>query len=253
MGGVPSSSIWLELGSLDSPDHPLKDVRARQAVSLLIDRQALNDNELDGLSPGEGNWIPAEWQGAITRPAPPLDVAQARKLLNEAGVGDGFDISTITPLPPNFSWAERILSHLRVANIKTTVQTMERGAFYERMAPGPNRLKGLVMPTSAAPGDAATRIRESAVTGGTFSGLSLPEVDDRMKAYDSSTDPAQRKKLIEEVQSFLLDQYWMLPMVRNVSVWGIGPRLANKLEEVNGAIPQWGFIGPFEDIRVTDA
>jgi ABC-type transport system substrate-binding protein len=109
------------------------------------------------------------------------------------------------------------------------------------------------MPTSAAPGDAATRIRESAVTGGTFSGLSLPEVDDRMKAYDASTDPAQRKKLIEEVQTFLLDQYYMLPMVRNVSVWGIGPRLANKLEEVNGVIPQWTFIGPFEDIRVTDA
>ena len=74
-----------------------------------------------------------------------------------------------------------------------------------------------------------------------------------MKAYDASVDPAQRKKLIEEVQTFLLDQYYMLPLIRNVGVWGIGPRLANKSQEISGAIPQWPFVGPFEDIRVTDA
>jgi peptide/nickel transport system substrate-binding protein len=253
LAGVRSSAIWLELGSLDRPDHPLKDVRVRKALSLLLDRQAISDNRLDGLAPLEGNWIPEDWQGAITRPSPPYDVAQARQLMADAGVGDGYEISAITPLPPNTPWAEQILTQLRVANIKTTVQSMERGAFYERMAPGPNRFKGLVLQFSSAPGDAASRIRENAVTGGTFSGLSLPEVDDRMKAYDSSVDPAQRKKLIEEVQNFLLDQYWMVPTVRQVSVWGLGPRVANKTEEINGAVPQWPFIGPYEDIVMKDA
>src|SRR6266540_2536376 len=57
-----SGTRWLELMALDRPDHPLKDIRVRQAVSLAIDRQAIN----------------------------------------EAGVGDGFDVSLLTPLPPFF-------------------------------------------------------------------------------------------------------------------------------------------------------
>ena len=106
---------------------------------------------------------------------------------------------------------------------------------------------------SGAPGDAASRIRESAVCNGTFSGLCLPEVDERMKRYDSSTDPKERQQLIEEVQAYLLDQYIMVPVVRNVFISVFGPRVANKPDEVSGAIPQYIFVGPFEDIQVKDA
>src|SRR5262249_11806955 len=44
-------ACWLETLALDAPDHPLKDVRVRQAVSLAIDRQAINAAELGGTSP----------------------------------------------------------------------------------------------------------------------------------------------------------------------------------------------------------
>jgi hypothetical protein len=106
---------------------------------------------------------------------------------------------------------------------------MERGAFYDALAPGPNRLKGFVIQFSSAPGDAASRIRENALTGGTFSGLSDPKVDDWMKQYDSSVDLAQRKTLLEQVQTYLLDQYLMIPVCRSVMVTGFGPRLVDIL------------------------
>jgi peptide/nickel transport system substrate-binding protein len=247
-----SAATWLETMALDRPDHPLKDVRVRQALSLAIDRNAINEAELAGLSPIEGNWIPEDYLGAIKRPVPQHDVAQARKLLQEAGAGDGFDISALTPLPPYFSWAERIVSQLRVVNIKAQVNTMERGAFYERLAPGPNRMKGLVLQFSGAPGDAAARIRENAVCNGAFSGLCLPDVDERMKMFDGSVDPKERQQLLADVQSYLIDQYVMIPMVRNVAVWGFGSRVAGKLEDICGAISQFPFLGPFEDIQVKD-
>ena len=171
----------------------------------------------------------------------------------DAGVGDGYDISAITPLPPNIPWAEQILDPVTCCQHQDDGPDHGARRLLRTDGPGPNRFKGLVLQSSSAPGDAAARIRENAVTGGAFSGLSLPEVDDRMKAYDSSVDPAQRTKLIEEVQNFLLDQYWMVPTVRKVSVWGLGPRLANKTEEINGAVPQWPFIGPYEDIVMKDA
>ncbi len=249
---VKSGQSWLELMALDRPDHPLKDVRVRQAVSLAIDRRAINEAEVGGLSPIEGNWVPEDYQGAISRPVPPTDIAQAKKLLADAGVADGFEVSALTPLPPFFSWGERIVTQLRAINIKTQVNTMERGAFYEKLAPGPNRLKGIIWVISGAPGDAAVRIRESAVCGGAFSGLCDPQVDDRMKQYDASADPKERERLINEVQAYLLDQYIMVPVVRNVFISVFGPRAANKPDEISGAIPQYIWVGPFEDLQVKD-
>jgi peptide/nickel transport system substrate-binding protein len=231
----------------------LKDVRVRQAVSLAIDRKAMNDAELGGTSSIGGNWIPPDWPDALDLPVPPTDIAQAKKLLAEAGVPDGFDISLLTPLPPYFSWGERLVSQLRAVGIKTNLNTMERAAFYDQMMPGPSRLKGLILMFSGAPGDAASRIRESAVTGGTFSGLAVPEIDEWMKTYDSSTDVQERKRLVEMVQKFTLDQYLMVPVCRNVAIWGFGPRLANaRIEDVCGSIPQYNFLGPYEDMVIKE-
>ena len=249
---VKAGPIWLELGALDKPDSPLKDIRVRQAVSLAIDRKAFNDAEMGGMAPAEGNWIPEDWPGAIARPAPTFDLARAKQLMTEAGVAEGFDVDKITPLPPYSSFAERIASQLRAGNIRTQVNNMERAAFYEQLAPGPNRLKGFVIQLSGAPGDAAARVRENATCDGTCSGLCIPDVSDRMQRYDASTDPQERKKLLDEAQSYLLDNYLMVPILRQALIHGLGPRLANSVEEIEGAIPQYVYIGPYEDIRLTD-
>jgi peptide/nickel transport system substrate-binding protein len=246
---VQGNPTWLEMMALDQPDHPLKDIRVRQAVSLAIDRKAVNDAELGGTSSIGGNWIPPDWPGALDLPVPPTDLAKAKQLLADAGVPNGFDISNLTPLPPYFSWGERLVSQLRAINVKATLNTMERAAFYDAMNPGPNRLKGLILMFSGAPGDAASRIRESAVTGGTFSGLSVPEIDAWMKQYDSSTDMQERKRLVEQVQKFTLEQFLMVPVCRNVAIWGFGSRLGNTpLESIVGSVPQYNYLGLYEDM-----
>jgi peptide/nickel transport system substrate-binding protein len=246
-----SAATWLECVP-DRPDSPLADIRVRQAISLAVDRKALNDAEMAGMSPIGGNWIPEEYAGAISRPVPPFDLAKARQLLTEAGVASGFDVGNITPLPPYFSWAERVASQLRAVNIRTGVQQLERATFYEKLAPGPDRLKGFILQFSGAPGDAAARIRENAVCKGTFSGLCTDEVDSRMAKYDASTDPKERLRLLEEVQNYLLDNYIMLPVARNVILNAAGPRLVNTPTDVIGAIPQYPFTGPYEDIQLKD-
>src|SRR5919201_5026563 len=147
--------------------------------------------------------------------------------MSEAGVANGFDVDSITPLPPYFSWAERISSQLRAINIRTKVNTMEREAFYERLTPGPNRLKGFVMQLSGSPGDAAARVRENALCQGAFSGICTPEIEDRMKRYDSSTDMQERKKLLDEVQSYILDNYIIIPILRQAFINCLGSRIAN--------------------------
>jgi len=244
-----SASTWIECIA-DRPDSPLKDIRVRQAVSLAIDRTALNDAEMAGMSPIGGNWIPEEYAGAISRPAPPYDQARAKRLLTEAGVASGFDVDTITPLPPYFSWAERVAGQLRAVGIRANVNQMERGTFYEKLAPGPDRLKGFILQFAGAPGDAASRVREYAVCNASFSGLCTDEVDSRMKRYDSSADQKERQTVLTEVQNYLLDNSLMIPVARNVLLNVAGPRVANTPTDVIGAIPQYPFAGPYEDIQL---
>ena len=242
---------WLELMSLDRPDHPLKDIKVRQAVSLAIDRKAISDAEMGGMASLEGNFIPDDWPGALKRPMPPFDAAKARQLLAEAGYPDGFEVSAYTPLPPYFSWGERVVSQLRAVGIRTQLNTLERATFYERQAPGPNRQKGFQMPLSGSPGDAAARIRESATCKGTFSSICDPEIEKRMTAYDESTDTKARETILNDVQTYILDQYLIVPILRQAFSNVLGPRIANKAEDIEGAIPQYVYLGPYEDIQLT--
>jgi ABC-type transport system substrate-binding protein len=73
-----------------------------------------------------------------------------------------------------------------------------------------------------------------------------------MKAYDASIDLAQRKQLITEVQTLLLDQYMMVPVLRQVNIWGFGPRFSAPLESVSGAVPQYSYLGPYEDFLLKE-
>jgi len=230
----------------------MKDIKVRQALSLAIDRKAFNDAEMGGLGAAEGNWIPADWPGALKRDTPPTDVAKAKQLLAEAGFANGFEVSQLTPLPPYTSFAERVVGNLRAIGITTKVNTMERGAFYEALAPGANRLKGLVMQLSGSPGDAAARVRENALCKGTFSGLCIPELEQQMQKYEASSNIDERAKILNEVQTFLLDQYLLIPVLRQALTHCVGPRIANKAEEIMGAVPQYVYIGPYEDIELKD-
>jgi peptide/nickel transport system substrate-binding protein len=204
-----------------------------------------------GLGTLEGNWVPEDWPGALARPAPAHNLFRARQLLAEAGFRNGFDVSTLSAQPPYVSWGERIVGQLRAAGIRTQLNSMERAAFYDRLALGPDRLTGLVLVLSGAPGDAAARIRESAVCGGAFSGLCLPEIDERMQRYEASADPDERQTLLNELQAYLLDKYFMIPTVRLAMLNCLGPRIANKAEEIMGAIPQYVYVGPYEEITLT--
>jgi peptide/nickel transport system substrate-binding protein len=224
----------------------------RQAVSLALNRQAISDAEMGGMAALEGNWIPSDWPGAIERPKPEENLDKAKQLLAEAGVPNGFEVSKLTPLGGYDSWGERLVTQLRAVGIKTQLNIMERAAFYEALAPGEKHVKGFVMQLSGSPGDAAARVRENTLCKGTFSSLCMPEIEEPMKKYDSSTDQAERKKLLDQVQNYLLDQYLIIPVLRQALPHAVGPRIANDIKDIEGAIPQYVYLGPYEDLTLKE-
>ena len=76
---------------------PFTDNRVREALKLVIDRQAMVDTVMLGhAAPGNDNPIPPGWPAAYTHEAPKRDIAKAKELLAEAGYANGIDIDLNT-------------------------------------------------------------------------------------------------------------------------------------------------------------
>lgn len=76
------------------PTNPFKDARVREAVSLMIDRNAIIDRLLYGAGEAASQIVPNGVYGyndAI--PVPEVNVTRAKELLTEAGYPDGFGIT----------------------------------------------------------------------------------------------------------------------------------------------------------------
>ena len=73
-----------------------------------------------------------------------------------------------------------------------------------------------------------------------------------MKKYESSTSVDERTKILNEIQTYLLDNYLIIPVLRQALINVLGPRIANKTEDIEGAIPQYVYLGPYEDIEIKE-
>ncbi|HEX2174037.1 MAG TPA: ABC transporter substrate-binding protein [Dehalococcoidia bacterium] len=249
---VRAGNFWMAFRDMDKPDNPFSNAKVREAVYLAIDRQAIADAEEGGQSLLTRNWIASDWPGALPDVKPEYDPARAKQFMAEAGYADGFDVEQLTPLPPYFSIGERVITQLREIGIRTKLNTMERGAFLSRLAEGPNALKGIILHGSAAPGDAASRIRAFATCNGSNTLMCVPEIDAKFAQYEQSTDPRERERLLTEIQQTILDNNYQISIYRQAFINAVGPRIANEWSEIFGAAPQYIYVGPYEDIRLKE-
>src|SRR4029450_34623 len=151
--------FWIDLPDQWDPKSPWADRRVRQAASLAIDRQALNQAETLGFSKPTGSLIPRALEFSKYFEPDPFDPAKARRLLAEAGYPNGFDAGDLYPWPPYASTGETVTNYLAAVGIKTRVRNMERAAFYSAL--GSKKLKGLCVCINSVYGNAASRMSET--------------------------------------------------------------------------------------------
>lgn len=123
-------------------DVPWRDVRVRQAINKVVDRQLIIDNvfggdaELTGpVSPGYGDYpLPDE----RLRELYAVDVEGARALMEEAGYADGFsvELQSIAEPPHHTQIAQVIQQACEQINIDVTVQPLEIGQFADNIGTG---------------------------------------------------------------------------------------------------------------------
>ncbi len=123
--------------------NPFKDLRVRQAVDRAINRQAISERVMEGLSLPTANLVPAPMFG--NNPAlkvTPYDADGAKKLLADAGYPDGF---ALTIHGPNNRYVnddqilQAVAQMLARAGIQTKVEAMPLATFFRWTRSSPRR------------------------------------------------------------------------------------------------------------------
>jgi ABC-type transport system substrate-binding protein len=250
---VLSGSWWLEFPGFNDPKNPFNDKRVREAVSLAIDRKAINDAECGGLGRVSGNWINDDVEYALDWPKWETNIPKAKELMKQAGHPDGFKVDWLTAVPNYFSRGERVVSQLKAIGIQTRLQTMERGVFLKRLETGLKEWPGLqIIMNATRIGGSWSNWYDGMFRCGGFQGkdmICVKALDDKFAKYATSFDRAERKQLAEEIQKVILDEYYFVPVFRHSFLNAYGPRLkAAKWQDVFPTFLTSGYAYPWEDI-----
>src|SRR5215467_3601712 len=251
---VVSGNWWLEFPGFQYPKSPFHDKRVRQAIRLAIDRDAINRAECDGMGVVDGNWINNDVEYGFEWPKWPRDVAKAKQLMAEAGYPNGFHVDWLTATPNYYSRGERIVSQLQAIGIRTKNQIMERGVFLKKMESGLSQWPGVqIILNVTRIGGTWSNWYEAFFKCGGFQSkdfFCVKELDDKFTSYLASHDVAERKKLAYEIQTTMLENYYVVPVFRHAFVNAYGPRIkAAKWQDVFPTITT-GYAYPWEDIEL---
>jgi len=138
---VLSGSFFIEFPGFQDPKNPFRDKRVREAVSLAVDRRAMNQAETAGWqADGQLDQRRRPVRDRVARV--PRNVERAKQLLREAGYPNGFDVGLGHAAAHVYSRGERLIAQLREVGIRGRLQTMERGIFFQRLQGGLKEFPG---------------------------------------------------------------------------------------------------------------
>lgn len=138
--------FYVDSGRADTPNvtakdgsklakNPLMDVRVRRALSMAVNRNAIRDRVMEGLSFPTSQFIPPSLYDGDTIPETAFDADAAKKLLVEAGYPDGF---AMTLHGPNNRFAndarivEAVAQMFNRIGVAAKVETMPMGVYATR-------------------------------------------------------------------------------------------------------------------------
>lgn len=214
--------------------NPFKDKRVREAMGLVIDTKAIQQRIMRGYSTPVGLPIAKEIEGStdeLNTPAEP-DVERARTLMQEAGYGDGFQV-TLDCTNDRFMNDEAtciaIGSFLSQINIEVTPRTQATSRWAKQINPPGYDTSFAMLSYSPYTYDAHQFLTGLAVTrdedGGrgafNIGGYSNPEIDRLTTAIGAETDPEKRSALMAEALTILKDDRAYIPIHQLQILWGL--------------------------------
>ncbi|MGK3999552.1 ABC transporter substrate-binding protein [Sorangium sp. So ce1024] len=225
---------------------PFDDIKLRKAISMAIDRDQIAKIAVNGYTVGaDGTGLDdayERWRNPKAVEAgdwTKYDVAKANALLDEAGYAKGkdgirakdgkplkFDINVVTGWSDWVRAVQITTQNLKAVGIEATLKTYDFSAFFEALQKGTfdlsmgwtnteptpfNFYRDLMAPEFVKPvGEATTR---------NWHRFAAKEAEPLFKQFQAATDPADQKRIIDELQMIYAQQVPVIPLFKNPS-WG---------------------------------
>jgi peptide/nickel transport system substrate-binding protein len=210
--------------------NPLKDVRVRQAISKLIDRDVLADRVLDRLGMPTGNLAASGMFGFNPKLQPDLvDVPGARRLLAEAGYSEGFGLTIFGPNDRYINdeqVVQAIAQMLTRGGIATKVQVSPMSTYVGRAS---KKELGFGLlgfgvgggePSGALRGLLATPDKDKGMGATNWSSYSNPQFDALLYEALHTVDNRKRETLLQDATEVALKKdYAIIPLYNQVATW----------------------------------
>jgi peptide/nickel transport system substrate-binding protein len=237
--------FWLMFPEQWDAKSPWADRRVRLAANLAIDRHAINQAETLGLSKVTASIIPQRFELYWPAPLYAYDPARAKHLLAEAGYPNGFDAGSMAADLTFASLAEAIANYLGAVGIRATLRPLERAALFKEYQD--KRLKHVFLASSAAFGNAASRLDAFVASGGMFTYGTYPDIEGLIREQATELDRGKREAILHRIQQLMHDKAMFAPIFELASLGGYGPRVA---ESGLGLIASMAASAPYEDLKL---
>ncbi|GAC1317271.1 MAG: ABC transporter substrate-binding protein [Chloroflexota bacterium] len=203
---------------------PLADARVRQALNYAIDRRALTDTLLGGtvmpLTQAVGPLTPGY---DPTLAGFGYDPSRARRLLADAGVGSGFDLTLDVAQADRTDLIDAVAAQLSQVGVRVTIESLEGGAFNDRwLAHGLSGLFFVRWATFADPGT----LNLLASCNGFLSFSCAPAAEPFLAQGESTFDQATRTSAYQAAMRAYNDDPFAIDLTTLSSLYGVSARVS---------------------------
>ena len=220
--------------------NPMKDLRVRRALSMAIDRQAIVDRVMEGVALPVNQFMPPGTFGH----APELegnhraDVAQARRLLAEAGFPNGFAVTFHSPndrYPNDSKIAQAIGQMWTRAGVRTQVEVAPFASFVQRASR--QEFSAFLVSWGSSSGEPSAGLRSVLATFDAAKGMgsvnrfrySNPKFDEGLVAAMRELDEGKRDAMLQAVTRLAIgEDVAIAPTHVQKNVWAMRQGFAHE-------------------------
>jgi peptide/nickel transport system substrate-binding protein len=210
---------------LSTKRKPFDNRKVRQAINLAVDRKTIVDKVLYGFSETAQTPFPkSSWAYDPQMDNYwPFDLDRARKLLAEAGLDKGFEVSVVTtPVFPEFTdMALIIQADLAKIGVKMKVEEIATTQYYQRLFGGDFEMMLSFSGRAHKDPGSVWLIQPAYAPGGNMLGWKSDAYEDLLKQGASTFDREKRKAIYRKVQEILLEESFELILARRYTYYGI--------------------------------
>ena len=209
--------------------NPMTDVRVRQALSMAINRDAIKERVMEGLSEPTDNLVSSKLLGYNSAlKTVKFDPEGAKKLLAAAGYPNGFGLTLHTPnnrYVNDEKIAQTIAQMWARIGVATKVEGMPMSVYSAR---GSKREFSIgLLGWGAQTGEASSPLRALAACDNSAKGMGVvnwlkycnPKMDEMLFKALNTVEDAPRLKLLQDAAAIVVNDGGVIPLHHQVTTW----------------------------------